>query len=174
VPARVLDPAPAEFDAMLERRRRLGLDKRDEVWDGELHVNPIPHGRHGYVQIQLFLMLAPLASEAGLIPMPEINIGDGQDNFRIPDGAILRPRAHVVYYETAAIVLEVVSPRDETWQKLDFYAAHGVDELLIVDPLKRTVDWLGLRAGRYEPIGRSALIELGAAELAEQITWPED
>jgi Uma2 family endonuclease len=170
----LLDPPPPDFEAVLERRRRLGLDKHDEVWEGELHVNPIAHGRHGHVQIQLFLLLAPLATAAGLIAMPEINVGDGENNFRVPDGALLRPRTHVLYYDTAALVLEVVSPGDESWKKFDFYAAHGVDELLIVDPLKRTVDWFGLDGGQYKPIARSGLIELGADELAQKLEWPED
>jgi Uma2 family endonuclease len=52
------------------------------------------------------------------------------------------------------------------------YAAHDVEELLIVDPRKRTVQWLALRDGGYEPVERSALIEVGAAELAERIDWP--
>jgi hypothetical protein len=43
--------------------------------------------------------------------------------------------------------LEIVSPDDDTWKKLASYAAHEVDELLIVDPDKRRVDWLGLLAG---------------------------
>jgi hypothetical protein len=28
--------------AMLDERRRLGLDRRDEMWDGVLHVVPLP------------------------------------------------------------------------------------------------------------------------------------
>ncbi|MGO9247332.1 MAG: Uma2 family endonuclease [Solirubrobacteraceae bacterium] len=58
------------------------------------------------------------------------------------------------------------------WGKLPFYAAHGVDELLIVDPQKRSVDWLSLTGGSYEPIERSDLIDLGAAELSQRIDWP--
>jgi hypothetical protein len=39
-----------------------------------------------------------------------------------------------------------------------------VDELLIVDPDKRRVDWLGLEpAGEHVPIDRSRLIELRRA-----------
>jgi len=34
----VLDPAPYELDALLERRRRSGLDRLDEVWEGVLRV----------------------------------------------------------------------------------------------------------------------------------------
>jgi hypothetical protein len=30
---------------LLEERRRLGLDIRDEMWDGVLHVVPPPGGR---------------------------------------------------------------------------------------------------------------------------------
>jgi Uma2 family endonuclease len=68
--------------------------------------------------------------------------------------------------------VEILSPDDESWQKLPFYAAHDVDEVLIVDPIERTVAWLGLRDGEYHPVQRSGLIELGAVELAEQIDWP--
>jgi hypothetical protein len=43
---------------------------------------------------------------------------------------------------------------------------------VIVDPGKRAVDWLGLRAGKYHPLDRSGLIDLGPAALAERIDWP--
>jgi Uma2 family endonuclease len=47
-----------------------------------------------------------------------------------------------VYLPPAALVLEIISPGDETWEKLDFYAAHGVEELLIVDPEEKVVSWM--------------------------------
>ena len=65
-----------------------------------------------------------------------------------------------------------VSPRDETWSKLAFYAAHQVDELLIVDPLKRMVDWLALENGEYRPVQRSGLLDLAPVELAARLDWP--
>ena len=55
--------------------------------------------------------------------------------------------------------------------KLGFYAAHHVDELLIVDPAKRKVDWLALGGDTYRPTTRSALIDLTAADLAARLTW---
>jgi Uma2 family endonuclease len=91
----------------------------------------------------------------------------------VPDGGLHRGWRDQVWYGTAVLVIEIVSPDDETWNKLEFYAAHGVEELLIVDPAERTVSWLGLTCGEYKPIERSRLIELGAAELAEHIDWPE-
>jgi hypothetical protein len=69
-------------------------------------------------------------------------------------------------------VVEIISPDDESWQKLPFFAAHDVDEVLLVDPAERTVTWLALRGGAYEPVERSALIVLGPSELAAAIDWP--
>ena len=44
---------------------------------------------------------------------------------RVPDGGWLRPGPDQVYLPTAALVLEVVSPGDDTWKKVPFYAKHG-------------------------------------------------
>ena len=172
MPTLVMDPAPAEIDALIERRRRLGLDHRDEVWEGVLHMNPAPHGRHHRIGQQLAELLGPPATTAGLVPAIGIfNLGVPED-YRVPDGAIHRPGPDQMYYETAALVVEIVSPADESWDKLSFYAAHDVDELLIVDPEQRSVSWMGLAGGEYGPIERSGLIDLGPTELAEQIDWP--
>jgi Uma2 family endonuclease len=76
-----------------------------------------------------------------------------------------------VYLSTAALVVETVSPGDESWAKLEFYSAHDVDEVLIVDPQERRVYWLGLAGDGYEPLERSGLIELGPDELAARIDW---
>ncbi len=173
MPTLVRDPQPAEFEALLERRRRLGQDLLDEVWEGIHHMNPAPHSRHSAIQQQLAELLGPPAREAGLVPRLGIfNLG-APDDYPVPDGGLLRPGPDDVYLPTAALVGEIISPDDETWDKLGFYAAHGVEELLVVDPQARKVHWLGLHAkGEYDPTERSALIALGPAELAEQIDWP--
>ena len=59
-----------------------------------------------------------------------------------------------------------------SWGKLDFYAAHGVEELLIVDPHEKTISWMALEAGEYKHLKRSRLIELGVSELGARIDWP--
>jgi Uma2 family endonuclease len=69
-------------------------------------------------------------------------------------------------------VIEIVSPGDESRQKLSFFASHGVDEVLIVDPTDRTVSWFVLTGGEYHPAGHSGLLELGPDRLAELIDWP--
>ncbi|MGH2889018.1 MAG: Uma2 family endonuclease [Solirubrobacteraceae bacterium] len=171
------DPPPAELrevlDELLERRRQWGADHHDEVWDGVLHMNPVSHWRHAALQTQLSVLLSPLAQAVGLRAVAEINLGERND-YRVPDGAITEPRSGTLYNPTAKLVIEVLSPGDETWHKLGFYAAHDVDELLIVDPDQRPVHWLALDAGEYGPVEHSRLIDLGAAELARSIEWPPD
>jgi Uma2 family endonuclease len=171
MPLVVLDPLPVEIEALLERRRRLGLDGRDEMWDGVLHVNPGPHGRHHRIRHQLAVLLDGPARAAALLPaLADFNVGD-EENYRVPDGGLHRPGPDELFYPTVALAVEILSPGEETWKKLPFYAAHEVEEVLIVDPLERVVHWLGLRGGEYAPIERSALIDYGPALLAEQIDW---
>ncbi|HTA97896.1 MAG TPA: Uma2 family endonuclease [Solirubrobacteraceae bacterium] len=167
------DPPSAELQALLERRRRLGQDGMDEVWEGVLHMVPAPAHKHADLAQQLAVILDAPARVAGLQPTVSIfNLGDSKNDFRVPDGGLHRPGAAEMWHPTAALVLEILSPGDETWKKLSFYAAHRVDEVLIVDPDTHQVHWLGLADGRYEPIERSALIDLGPAELGQLIDWP--
>jgi len=134
---------------------------------------PAPSFEHARITQQLAELLGPLAAAAELVAaMGEFNLGDSEHDFRVPDGGLHRPGAAGVWLSTAALVVEIVSPGDETWDKLPFYAAHQVDEILIVDPQQRTVEWLALERGEYRPVERSRLITLGPAELAERIDWP--
>jgi Uma2 family endonuclease len=169
----VLDPYAYELEALRERRRVSGLDRLDEVWEGVLHMVPAPNYGHARLTQQLAEILGSPARDAGLeAAMGEFNLGDSIDDFRVPDGGLHCPGTSGVWLHTAALVVEIISPGDETWQKLPFYAAHDVDEVLIVDPEKRSVHWLGLADGEYRPIERSGLIDLGPNELAEHIDWP--
>lgn len=117
-------------------------------------------------------LLGPCADAARLYLVGTVGIGVKDDN-RVPDLMLQRPQdAQPQWQQTAALVVEIVSPGDETREKLSFYAAHKVDELLIVDPQKQSVDWLALTGSSCEPTERSDLIDLSAAELAQRIDWP--
>ena len=172
MPTVIPDPPPAEIEVVLERRRRLGLDRRDEVWEGVLHVAPSPLRRHAVLQAQLLELLGPLGRAVGLVTAGEFNLGE-EDDYRIPDAALLAPGPDQLYVPTASLAIETLSPGDETQEKLPFYAEHGVGEVLIVDPEQRRVQWLRLAEGEYRPIERSALIDLSARELQERLDWPE-
>lgn len=173
MPTLVLDPPPHELEKLMERRRISGLHRLDEVWEGVLHMVPAPSGAHAYIAQQLAELLGAPARAAGLVPaMHELNLGNSEDDFRVPDGGLHRQIPLAVWHPTAALVVEIRSPGDESWQKLPFYAAHGVDEVLIVEPSEHAVHWLALADGEYRDVQRSGLIDLGPAELAELIDWP--
>ncbi len=168
----VLDPPTAGLAGVLENRRRSGLDRLDEIWDGVYHMVAAPSGPHATTESQLHRLLGPLATAAGLTMSGQCNLGGSEHDFRVPDSALHRSRPEGVWNQTAALVVEIVSPNDETWEKLPFYAAHHVDEVLIVDPQERAVAWLAFDEGEYKRIEHSDLIDLSARELAEQIDWP--
>ncbi len=70
------------------------------------------------------------------------------------------------------MVVEVVSPHDESWLKFDHYAAHDVDEVLIADPQDSTLHLFVLTAGTYQPADASPLLGVTVAELHAAIEWP--
>jgi hypothetical protein len=173
MPTLVLGNPPPELEALIDRRRRAGVDRLDEVWEGVHHMVPGPGFDHARTGQQLAELLGPLARTAGLVAaISEFNLGESEHDFRVPDGGLHRPGAGGVWLSTAALVVEIRCAGDETWQKLPFYAAHDVDEVLIVDPDERAVAWLGLRDAEYHPLARSRLIELGPVALAGRLDWP--
>lgn len=161
----------AQLQALLDSRRRSGIDRMDEVWDGVLHMVPAPDYDHGRIEAYLHEVIGPLARAAGLEMIGQSNLGVSEHDFRVPDSALHPRGTSGVWHETAPLVIEIVSPNDETWLKLPFYAAHGVQEVLILDPREHAVRWLGLDGGEYRPLQRSGLIELGPEQLAEQLGW---
>ncbi|MGH3471763.1 MAG: Uma2 family endonuclease [Nocardioidaceae bacterium] len=167
----VLGPRPAELDALIARRQSLGLDTFDEVWEGEYHMAPAAHGWHGRLGHQLAVLLDPLAHRAGLIAMGPFNLGE-PGNFRVPDGGLLRGSPGATWFATAAMVVEVESPDDETWDKLGFYASHGVDEVLVASPAGRSLTWLVRQGGGYVEVEHSALLGPESAGLGARIDWP--
>jgi Uma2 family endonuclease len=169
----VLGERPAELQEIIERRQRLGQDRFDEVWDGVYHMSPHARASHGSVDDQLGVLLRPFADAAGLDGTTAFNLGEAH-NFRVPDHGYHRSFPSALYLPTAAIVVEVVSPDDESYEKFGFYAAHGVEELIYADPQLRSVRIWALRDGEYAETGESALLGVTAARLAGDIDWPPD
>jgi hypothetical protein len=48
----ILDPPTAGLEELLARRRRSGLDRLDEVWQGVLHMVPAPREAHARITQQ--------------------------------------------------------------------------------------------------------------------------
>ncbi len=145
MPTVTLDP-PA---AVLAERQRLGLDRFDEVWDGEYHMVPPASNEHMRVELELCVVLHPVAGRCGLEIRNELGLFDplapGNSNFRTPDLVLYRPEVGTVRGADgpASLVVEIRSPGDESFKKLPFYEQLGVDEVLIIDrDTKAVLHWV--------------------------------
>ena len=167
----ILGPMPPEVQELIRRRKKLGQDIYDEVWEGNYHMVPGPHPRHSIVQGELFALLREPLQRTGLLLLAgPFNVGD-KDDFRVPDGGVVRPPADETFLSTAVVVFEVLSPEDETYEKFDFYHRHRVGWLLIADPNTQRV-WLYARGERgYETCEEIPGI-VNRVELESRIKWP--
>ncbi|MDQ6615072.1 MAG: Uma2 family endonuclease [Actinomycetota bacterium] len=168
----IVGDVPIEVEQWLNRRRAQGLDQFDEVWEGEYHVAPAPHRRHGEVELQLARILGPFADRAGLVGSGPCNIGQ-PDDYRVPDQAYFDTADASVFQPTASLVVEIVSPGDQSREKFGFYATVGVAEVLIVDPAAATVEWFERSGSGFLPRPNSSLLGVSAALLQTKIRWPQ-
>jgi hypothetical protein len=160
-----------EIDAMIARRRSWGADRFDEVWDGDYHMAPPITGEHALVTARLLLVLDPLADAARLIGSAAFNLGE-PSNHRVPDLGYHHEQWGGWGVLTAAVVVEVVNPDDETYEKLGFYASRGVDEIIVADPTESVVRLFRLDGGQYEEVAESRLLGVAADELKASLEWP--
>ncbi len=126
-------------DEMIEERRRLGLDRRDEMWDGVLHMVPPVSSAHGGIGFDLAGLFRSQAKDRALRYFVEPGIFDPEvadmKSYRVPDLGFARPE-HVTergIEGRATLAVEILSPRDEAYEKLPFYRQVGVEELLYID-----------------------------------------
>lgn len=167
----MLGPPPAELSDLIARRHARGLDLFDEVWEGTYHVAPAPHPHHGYLDGEVARVIRPYAEAVGLIETGPFNLGQ-PDNYRVPDHGWHRHLPQTAFVASAAIVVDVVSPDDATYEKLPFYARRGVEEVVVVEPDERCVRMLALAGAGYDEAERSALLDLDVAELQAAVHWP--
>ena len=140
-------------EALLEARRRTGADKADEVWDGVLHMVPPASGPHRELGSELHLVLGPLARRRGLGSRYETGLFRTADDYRVPDQLYARPEQFSQRgAEGALLVVEIRSPDDETYRKIDWYAERGVVELLVLHPADRRFELLRNVGGRLLPV----------------------
>ena len=152
---------------VLERRKLTGEDRWDEIWEGVLHMAPMPNFDHQNFEWSLETWLRTFwAVPRGCIVAHNINLasigGWPGKNYRIPDLVLLTPdRFHInhnEYFEGApTAVVEIRSPDDESYEKLPFYAELGVSEVWIIDRDTRQPEIYSLAAdGEYVPLEPSS------------------
>ncbi len=122
-------------ESLLDERRRLGLDVFDEVWEGVLHMVPPPSGEHQRLGSELIAVFLRAAKRHGLIASHETGLFAADDDYRVPDLIASLPGncSKRGVDGTAELAVELRSPGDESYEKLPWYAARGVIEMLIVD-----------------------------------------
>jgi Uma2 family endonuclease len=142
--------------ALLDERRARGADRWDEMWEGELHMVPPPSEHHQAIGTALIVALTPLAAARGLVARYETGLfrPGVDDDYRVPDQVYASPtlRSQRGIEGGASLVVEILSPNDETHQKLDWYAGAGVGEVLVIEPVTRRVELFANRDGKMVPV----------------------
>lgn len=127
---------------LLAWRKKSGAHHWDEMWEGELHMPPMPSRARQELAHQLAVWLEiHWARPRGNRVFPTVNVarpGGWPTDYRIPDLVLLTPDRFQIdreeYFEGApSVVVEIHSPGDEAYEKLDFYAKLGVPEVWILD-----------------------------------------
>jgi Uma2 family endonuclease len=144
---------------------------------------PPPSRWHQELGASLMEVVRPLARQRGLSCLYEVGLYRGDRDYRVPDLVIFRPEhgsdrgvdAH------AEVVVELLSPQDESREKLPFYESISANEVFLIEPVSRVVELYLLRGGRLLPVlpestgaFRSAVLGLELRPVAGprlRLTW---
>jgi Uma2 family endonuclease len=143
---------------LLAWRKRTDSDKWDEMWEGVLHMPPMPNREHQdfewLIESYLRTRWAPLYGARVYHNINVASPGGWPNNYRIPDLVLLTPSRFGIdrneYFEGAPdVAVEIRSPGDESYEKLEFYARIAVPEVWIIDRDSKTPEIYTLTAGHY-------------------------
>jgi Uma2 family endonuclease len=137
-------------ETLLAQRRLIGADRWDEMWEGVLHMVPPPSSRHQRFGAELLSILRPIAQRSGLEATYETGVfraSAGESDYRVPDLVCAKPErfSERGVEHGAELVVEILSPDDESRGKLSFYASVGVREVWVIDPVTRSFEVYVLR-----------------------------
>jgi Uma2 family endonuclease len=152
---------------VIAQRQAAGSDRWDEVWDGVYILMPLPNIELQGLVGDLTAILKANIEWPGLGRVfPGVNVSDRiegwQFNYRCPDVVAFlndtSAQSHdAFWYGGPDFAIEVVSPNDRTREKLDFYAAVGTRELLLVDREPWSLELFRLAEGTLKSTGRSTI-----------------
>lgn len=128
---------------VLAERRRTGIDRFDEMWEGVLHMAPAPAYEHQRIVMALARFIGDLCERQGrgvlALGINVFNEASIQPDYRIPDFSFVATDRHHLLAKDGIrgggpdAVIEVRSPDDETFHKLPFFARLGVPEVIVID-----------------------------------------
>ncbi len=171
----VLDPGVAR--RLKAERERTGADRYDEVWDGVYVMTPLPNDEHQALVAMLVSILQEVIGWPGLGQVrPGVNVSDREKgwekNYRGPDVVVFLEGTRAKNFGThwcggPDFVIEIISPKDRSRDKLAFYAKIGTRELLLVDRKPWALELYRWRDGQLELVGKST--PRGKTVLASQV-----
>ncbi len=136
--------------------------KRREIIAGELYVSPAPAREHQKLAIHLSYLLyqAIELSGWGEVYFAPVDVRFSAHDQVQPDLLVIRKERREIYrgntvYGPPDIVVEILSPSNRTYDVVEkgrLYAAAGVPEYWILDPITREFRILALVEGRYVPV----------------------
>jgi len=168
----VLDRDQQRF--LLRRRRAMGGDRYDEVWNGVYVMSPAPDPEH---QDLATLLSAALISVVGAPQHGRVQVGTNvsdrdhgwEKNYRCPDVAVFLPEnpardvgSH--WFGGPDLAVEIISRNDRSRKKFRFYAKVGVRELLLVDRKPWQVELYGRQQSEWERVGVPSLDQPAALQ----------
>jgi Uma2 family endonuclease len=169
-------------EAILKHRNLTGADRFDEMWEGVLHMPPMPNRLHqdleGSLEAYLRMIWAPVRSAKVYHQINLSAIGAWPHNYRIPDLLMLLPERFAIdrneYFEGAPnVVVEIHSPDDESYDKLPFYAKLSVPEVWILDRDTCEPEIYHLKRNRYAKKAGSAEGWIRSAETGIELRQGE-
>jgi Uma2 family endonuclease len=130
------------LDSIIKERKRLGIDRYDEVWEGMYVMPSMPNNAHQELLDDLGDVLTEVVKQAGLgKKFQGANVSDRRkrwkQNYRVPDMVVVLNNSRAVdcgtyFFGGPDFLVEVESPGDDTEEKVPFYSKIGVRELLII------------------------------------------
>lgn len=154
---------------MIARRRRLGLDKFDEVWNGVYVMAPLANDEHQDVVGGLDALFREVIQSKRLgVSRPGVNVSDRRvgwkKNYRCPDVAVFLKETKAINCDThwfggPDFAVEVVSPGENVMKKLGFYAKVGTRELLVLNRSPWKLSLYHLADGELRPNGDSCVTD---------------
>lgn len=161
------------------QRARAGTDadRYTEVWDGVVVLPAVPNNEHQRMVTRLCVPFSAVVNwDAGDGVLPGANVSDRtpdwKENYRCPDVVVALAGGRAKdcgshWCGGPDLVVEIQSPGDEPRDKLDFYAAVGCREVLVIDRDPWAMELYRLDAGELRSVGRSD--EANPAEMASAV-----
>lgn len=145
-----------------------------ELVDGNVEVLPVPSLLHQFIARLVFLQLNGFVEQSslGIVMSAPTRVRIGERHFREPDVLFVSransKRRQEQFWETADLVVEVISPDDpdrDLVDKRSDYAAAGIAEYWIIDPRKDSIQVLHLRDSEYLEVTQAGRTEHAASRV---------